>query len=307
MTFYKNFIVSYTKIILIFILTISFSDKILAKTMFQERGWYKIELYGGYESASSFFDMSENRILQLYDSLSPISLSSKDYSMDLSRYYFGAKFNYSFNSEFMTYIDLPLSIYNLKETYLINDSNQRLPKRNYNLTRINYYGIGGKYKLYSEKSFANLNMDIRIPSSFNNQINIDSNKYNLIQLYEVLGGFTTGINFGKSWIETSLSYIYRSKKLKDQLLIHLEGGLETIPNTRLYGVMDFIQSLDSFNNANFIPNQTITQENFLTLGFGFSIYFNKNIFAEFIYNTRIIGKNSWAMSNVYLSTGYAVK
>ncbi|MGA2298469.1 MAG: hypothetical protein ABSG15_13065 [FCB group bacterium] len=282
--------------------------KIKAETDFRPANTLNIKMYGGTLTGSSYFDLNEQLIENL--PYTPQNgLGSKNYTFDYMKYFLGLNAEYSVTDKFMVFLNVPTGYNTLKETYQSEFNIDSITKADYSLFQIDYFGLGAKYLLYSKKAYMALSFESRIPHSFHHSIlNDPSYPFLSAGAFEFLPGVILGLKLEKSWLETSIIYNIRELELKNQILIHTEAGLSTIPDTKLKITADFIQSTSSFKYAvPFDPEKTILQENIFRLGFGFSIFFTDRVYSEFSYNVSLLGKNSWNMSTFYLSTGMLIK
>jgi hypothetical protein len=273
-----------------------------AETDFNPSHSLNIKMYGGTSTASSYYDLNEKLIDNLLYT-SPSGLGNINYSFNYVKYFLGFDAEYSVNDKFIVSLNIPIGYNTLKE-----DTTQ-VDIASFSLFEIEYFGLGAKYLLYSKKAYMAVAFEARIPHSIRHSvINDPSYPYLSAGTFEFLPGVILGLKLEKSWLETSITYNIREEELKNQILIHTEAGLSTIPDSKLKITADFIQSTSSFKYAiPFNPEKTTLQENIFRLGFGFSIFFTDKIYSEFSYNVSLMGKNSWNISTFYLSTGVLLK
>jgi len=125
--------------------------------------------------------------------------------------------------------------------------------------------------------------------------------------FETIIGAVLGVKFEKSWLETSFQYNFRGEDLVDYYLIHTEGGISTVKDSRLLFFIDFLQSASSFKNAvKFDPLKTTLQSNSFNAGFLFELFLNDNIYTQFSYNLNLLGKNIMNIGYFTIAAGYRI-
>jgi len=262
-----------------------------------------IKLYGGGSSGSSIFDLDENLLTKLTDDSSKYSV--KDYTIELSKNTIGLLCEYSLFDNLILFGNMPITFNSLEEKYIGDSIGVRYDKAKYSLTHPEYFGIGAKYEFFRRKSYGVLLIEARIPPGFKRGM-LDTSKNFFLGdgAFELLSGLAFGIKTDKFLLESMFLYNYRDEELADQFIIRIEAGICTVPNSKLSVTSDFVLSMKSFKEV--IPlktNQIVTQEDYIAIGFEFSMFFSESIYGEFNYNIKLLGKNSWNLGIYRIGAG----
>jgi hypothetical protein len=290
--------------VLLFVLAIAgFAGTMRGETIFRKEGTVEVKIYGGGTSSGNFYDLGGKQTSTLKDFAG--TDTAQDYTFDFEKIYIGIYGEYSVFDDLTVFGDLPITINSLSETYLSDVSGFRIPRGSWSLTHIEYYGLGARYLLYSRKAYCSAIVEAKLPPGYKRAI-LDTSSTTFLSdgAFELLGGFDIGFKTESMFLESAILYNYRAKQLVDQVIIHTEAGLTTVPGTKLAVTGDFVMSTGSYKTAIPLnPQRTVTQEDYFAVGFEFSIFFGESVFGEFGYNLRLSGKNSWALGTFRVGMG----
>lgn len=286
------------KVFLSVILFFLYFNNLSSEIVFRKENSVFVKLYGGGTAGSSIFDLDENLITNLSD-------DSSDYTMELNKFTMGMLCEYSLADNLILYGNMPITFNSLEEKYIADDYGVRHDKKRYFLTHLEFLGIGAKYELFRRKSYGVFIFEARIPPGFKNGIlDTSTNSFLGDGAFELLTGLALGIKTDKFLLESIFLYNYRDEELADQLIIRTEAGICSVPDTKLSVTGDFVLSLKSYKEA--IPiktNQIVTQEDYIAVGFEFSMNFSESFYGEFNYNIKVLGKNSWNAAAYRIGVG----
>ena len=281
------------------------------ETIFRENGTIFLKVYGGLATASSYFDVDENKIISLkdesykFDTLHCVN----DYTLELTKKIIDFSCEYSLSNELIVYGKLPISFNSLDEVYQYDYcAHTKYEKAKYSLTHVEYLGIGAKYELFNRKSYGFLVLEGRIPPGFKNGVTDTSENVFLSDgAFELRTGLGFGLNSEKFILESYLGYNYRDEEFADELVIKTEAGIKTVQDTKLSVTGEYVTSIKSYKNAiPLIINRPVIQEDYLSIGFEFGILFSSTFYFDFSYNLRLYGKNSWILGTFNVGAGYLI-
>lgn len=237
-----------------------------------------------------------------------------NYTFDFSKVTTTFFFKYLYNDNFSVYANLPLSFYTLSEQYFADANGSRYDKTSYSLTRLDYFEIGAKYGVNTEKYNASLLGSVRIPTGFDKeQFHMDSSKTESIANFEFLSDGAMEFLFGTHLeykaktvtIESDVIYDKRTEDFKDQLIINAGVGISSVPNTQLKLFTQIRLSMESFDNARPLnPLEEVVQDDNYAMGGQFSILFSQNIQTKMSYYVTLAGTNTWNFGNFQIYLGY---
>ena len=282
--------------LIIFLLTnFLFTLNLFAYYEFKSGGTYEFSFQYLQSNAGGYYDLNGKLITSISKGENELS----DYLFDFKNYCFKLNFEYSISNKLVIGVESPINYYNLTETYKNSDGSMGAEKANLTLFKIQYIGIKSSYIIYEKKkrtgnAIGFICGELRLPTAYDGSIY--NSKYQLLDggLTEVKIGAGINVNLAKSFIEAIGKFSYRSYEPANYFDFHFETGFETVPDTKLYLHSDIVQSLSSLKSS---PALTITRtperENYISGGFGFDIYFNKQIKSNFIYSIILNGRNTW--------------
>jgi len=298
-------------IVTIFVFPIS----VFSQTEFYPAKTIDIKLYGGKTSGSSFYDMESSIKTELPDIQLGNEEEERNFIFDYNEYIYGIKGEYAVTNNLVLFSDIPIKYYTLHErtdTTLYDSSGNEYPQKidraDFSLLQPAYLSLGARYKLYSKLAYAAISGEIRIPPGFHNGIQNDPDYQFLSDgALEFHSGLILGVKFEKGWLESSIAYHYRAEDLVDNLFIHTEGGISTVPGSKLMAYIDFTQSFGTFNNAvQFNPRYTTLQEDIFDIGFLFQLFVTDHLYGEFSYKINLLGKNTWNLGGFIIAAGVRI-
>ena len=292
------------KTIIILTVILLATTNLFSEIEFYEKNSFHFRLSFSYFNTGSYYDKEGDLISRQTDTSRE---SAPDYTFELSNISVQTFIEYSFTDDISAYFHLPLSYYKLKETYL-NDTvtgGSREPRADFSLFQPSFFAIGGKYRLSDDDFMPYAIAEFRIPPGFHQGI-LDDPDYPFLSdgAFEFLGTIGSNLGFKESWLEASVTYNYRAEELRDQLIFYLEGGLKTVPGTRLGVFGTYFQSLGDMDDApDFNPRMTIIQQDLLQVGAFFDIYFFENFYSKFEYHVNLYGRNTYTGGTFYVRAG----
>jgi hypothetical protein len=306
---------------LIFILFICFlNENIFSQTEFYPAKTFDIKLFGGRTTSTSYYDIEGKNKFELPDHSIDEDQEAKDYIFEYERYNFGIKSDYSITNDLVIFAEIPLNYHSILEQrdtteyyQLSGDTTlysyeHKIKKADMSLFQPAYYSIGARYRLYSKLAYFALLGELRIPPGFHKGINNDPD-YDFLSdgAFEFHSGIILGAKLEKGWLESQILYRHRTEELVDELFIHTEAGLATVPGTGLMIFLDFIQSMGTYKNAReFIPHETTLQENLINAGAKFKIFLTETFYVDFSYSIILTGKNTMNKSGYNFGAGIII-
>lgn len=308
-------------LLVITIISLSYFNA-FAETLFYPSNTLDIKLFGSKASSSSYFDLEGKIITEEKDKSVSTDQNERKILFNYEDYTLGIKGEYSLTDNLVISLSFPLKYYSLSRrsdsTYILYDSSYTPPQpytysQKFNLGDNSlfqpaYYSIAARYKFYSKKSYSALLFEFRVPPGFHKGIQNDPNYPFLSDgAFETLIGAVIGVKFEKSWLETSFKYNFRGEDLVDYYLIHTEGGITTVKDSKILFFFNFLQSAGSFKNAvKFDPLKTTLQSNSFNAGFLFELFLTENLYTQFSYNLNLLGKNTLNIGWLTITAGYRI-
>ena len=273
-----------------------------------------IKVYGGACTAGSYYDTDGQLIAELRGSLTEPGdtvqrrfINSEEFEGLLG----GVYGEYGLTDDLTLVLDVPVGSFQLLRKVQIleqlpdNATNNYQADTTFTRTSPSYYGIGARYRITSsEKLQTMLSLSLHIPPGFSRPIlNNPDHEFLSDGAFEVRGGIELGIPASFGWAAFTALYNWRDEELKDEAHFHAEIGFNKVENAFFKFHVDVLQSLSSFDNVEFTPRYTLLQENYVSAGASFTLFLTPTWFADVDYSVRIIGANTWNLSNVVLGTG----
>jgi hypothetical protein len=279
------------------------------------KGRLFLKAYGGVSTAGSYYDtdgklIAEKRmeIQRPDDTVRTRVIETYDFTGIMG----GVYGEYGLTDDLTVVLDVPVGHFELTRKNLVSRqfSDDIVTREQVDtvksLTTVTYYGLGARYRIgQSDKMISSLSAMVHVPPGFSSPI-IGNPDYPFLSdgAFEVRGGLELGFPASFGWAGISAMYNWRGEELKDELLVHAEAGFNKVENAFFKVHIDVVQSLSSFKDArNFEPNETQLQENYLSAGASFSLFFSKAWFVDIDYSVRVFGENTWNLSNIILGTG----
>lgn len=299
----------------LFLITFIIIGRSNAQAENSEIGKLIINPYFTYTTASAFFDINgkQKAAVKVFREGEGIK-DSVDQNYEYRKYTFGIRADYLLSEQFMLFAEMPFSFHTLSESQTyhyffdsVNYTRVREVLPSHSTNRLDYLAIGGKYFLANSQTFiSQLILEGRIPSGFQKGIYSDTTQFLSDGAFECLAGGVIGLNFRTLSFRASALYNWRDEELEPRMLIDAKIGLRTVPGSELSVNLNIAQSLTSFDGARpFNPRETISQENYINLGFGFWFLITKDIFFETSYQVTIDGRNTHSLGEFRISAGTA--
>jgi hypothetical protein len=267
---------------------------------------FSINVNFSISSGSSYYDMDNKLITRIYTN-TPYAVDSS-YLIELKKYTFEVLGEYKLSNELFLYGNIPFSLNYLDETTKLADAagNTMDSIRNYSRNHLEYLALGTKYIYSFGKFHAGGNLEFHFPSSFDKHvITNDSNEFLSNGAFELHIGTRFGYQLKKTSFAAGITYQHRTLELSDQLLLHAETSITTVPKTLIKVNIDYMKCLSPLKDYVLLnPRKTVTHEDYLHIGFLFGITFDNNISARFAYQIPIWGRNTWNSAVTYFSVGY---
>lgn len=295
------------KKILILTLIICATD-LTAEDRFKPAGTFGAYFTGEYISSSSYYDNESDQIVKLNYEYEDETL--RQYTFDYHSYSFGLKAEYSILDEVAVFAKLPFIYHTLDERWASDyDDVLRQDKAGYSHTRLDYFGLGARFKIFSFGLYSWSNIELKIPSGFHNGVlNDTDNNFWSDGALEFTPSLFLGYDFSKSWIEAGASYNFRDEELTDRILVRAEAGVKTVESSALYLTFDYASNIDMYDEElEFNIYKIPVQDEFMSFGGGIYILFDDVLETELSYKVDLKGKNSWSKGIVNLSVGVFIK
>lgn len=179
-------------------------------------------------------------------------------------------------------------------------------KYDYSLTQVDNVELSLKRHFQHNNTFYSASVSAKIPFKSSNSI-YEQNGYDFY--YGGAFELTIGGAFVKYYkninLSSSLYYNYRSLELADQALYNIGIAFTKVENTAIGIFINGAQSLKSFKNSGeFNPKYVSNQEDYADIGLKFDINFADNLFTEFSYRARFMGKKTYYKNAVSLNISY---
>ena len=266
-----------------------------------------IKAFVRYHNGSSYYDQ-ENDLSSRY--IVDRGEFEEPLYTDFTRttYFFGLAAEYRLTDKLLVFGEIPFATHNLDEelSIFVEGDLKNFEDRNYGRDQIEYFALGGFYRIYEKKAYADLWLESRIPSGNEGTVlPQDTSQFLSDGAFEMLFGAKIGADISKIKFMTQLGYHYRGEELRDLFRLHTEAGIATVEATTLKIYLDFLQTVSNFRDIpDFDPQYTTIAENELRLGFSFDIIFENFVYLEFGYDITVIGKNTFNYGNTYGALGF---
>lgn len=307
------------KFLIVCVMTvISATCQSLAGAWPQGKGTLYAKTYLGSISAPRYWDINGQSISLMKEEIAPGSPlfkyypNGRKYSMDFSAIMAGFYAEYGITDKFTLIADMPFGYFSLTETYETDKDTssttylQKPLRQEKSLSTFTYYGIGGRYMLYDNKSVVSISAGIRIPPGGTNGIFADTLGMPFLSdgAFQEWLGVEIGLPFSDGWFESELKYTGRHEELRDELTFHVEYGNKSVEEIMLKFSLDITQGLGSRKDIpTFDTRRTILVENFGAISMGIIIQATEKLFVEGSYQVRLFGENTWALNGTFGGIG----
>jgi hypothetical protein len=305
------------KIIVILIASIILSSTGEALINFPKQGKSIAQFSFTYSSASSFYDLNSNNKIYTKDTFNTVvNLTSYTYNLkrtfELTKYIPNLGYTYSLTDDMKLGAELQFSILTLIEKYEL-DTNRISPtygKQVFIRDNVSFlpdfYKINWEYRLMKGLYSPVANVSVLLPPSLSNGLqNSDTSKYQHYSAYQFYAGIINSFRFEKSFLELETGYLHRTGDFSKSLLIRFEGGVATVENTSLHGIVLWNQNLESFDNARPVsPMKTTLAESSIDLGVSFNALISKQYLLEFGYFVRLGMTNTLSDGRFHVKAGW---
>lgn len=286
----------------------------------QPAGTLYAKTYLGSVSTPRYWDINGNSISVMKEEIMPgdrlfqFYPNGRSYTLDFSAIITGVYAEYGLSDKLTAIVDLPFGYFSLTETYETDRDNEsptylRKPERNAeSFTTFTYYGFGGRYLLYNNKSVVSVSAGVRIPPGGTNGIFADTVRMPFLSdgAFQEWFGLEVGMPFSNGWFEGEVKYTGRHEELHDELTFHAEYGNKSVEEFMIKLSVDITQGLGSRKNVpTFDTRRTIIVEDFGAVTIGVIIQASETIFVEGSYQVRLFGNNSWALNGAF--GGFGIK
>jgi|GEM_PF-2723563 len=299
--------------ILALFIFLSGADVFSQGNFIQSRKDMFIEFGMNYLSGSNYYNINGDEKSQ-FKEIRTIGdkIDTNYYVTEFKDYRLALALNYRLMKNLFVRTEVPFSYLTSKESNKVNylkDTQTFTDKTRgqFSYFEALHYGFSAGYNFLDSGIFRpSARLGFKIPTKFKNGIqNALSDSILRYDCFELSVGADLTLNFKTSWLGIGATYNLRDIVLKDQAVIHLEGGFTTVPQTYLKAWTNIVLSAAQFNNTLEINTRRIGyQENYTDVGFAFFLQIDRDIFTSVSYSLKFSGKNSWMLGNIGFQAGF---
>jgi hypothetical protein len=260
----------------------------------------QINLKTTYTAGASIFDSSGTLTSIFHDT---INSEEKRWNFETGMLNFNLGIQYGITNHWSIGLDLPISYKWHKETYEPNNNNYREVRFNNELLLLDAIILGTKYYLIDTTLKLFFNGSMRIPGNFkSNKIDLENYPlygYGPYSFYSGIGAF---YDFNEYYLKAEIGHSLRSSPFSKQMHYAAEFGLTSIKDIVVAGQAEYVKSYDGQNQLMNIRQYQYFNE-YLLVGFLFSLVLDNKFITDFSYKVHLLGKNSVLLGDFNITLG----